>query len=138
MIRGLCLALFLGLSAGPAMAQTPPEPPPAPPVIDVPKPYEAELTKLVETLGSVSYLASVCADQGLAAPAIWRERAAALIDSEAPEGPRRARLLGLYQRGAGGVALVHRQCTDATRVLVARLLADAAELTRSIGARYGG
>jgi uncharacterized protein (TIGR02301 family) len=137
MIRAAFLFMLLVSSA--AMAQTPPERPPAPPQRDIAKPYEAELGRLVETLGALSVIAALCEEKekGAAKTAEWRSRAAALIDSEAPDGPRRTKLLGFYRRGQDSLAMLHRQCTDATRSLAGRLLADADQLARSIGARFG-
>jgi uncharacterized protein (TIGR02301 family) len=145
MIRLLAVCLIccfaLGAAAQTKQDQKKPAAPPAVPIgppVAPPPPYEPDLQKLVETLGAISYLATVCPGEGVEPAAQWRAKAQALIDAEAPDGARRERLLGLYNRGFSGYALAHRQCNDSARLVITRLLGEAAVLSRIIGSRFGG
>ncbi len=119
-------------------AAEPPAGPPLPAQDAVAAPYDPDLLKLVEVLGSISYLAGACPGNGVEPAQEWRSKAQALIDAEAPTGPRREKLLGFYNRGFGSYSMIHRRCTQSARVLVTRLLGEAAQLSRIIGARFGG
>jgi uncharacterized protein (TIGR02301 family) len=146
MIRAIASVLFGFFLATAGLAQTAPSKQinkatavaPTPPVVRPPPPYEADLLRLVETLGSISFMASICPANGLESAEQWRVKALALIDAEAPDGPRRERLFGVFNRGFMSYSLIHRQCTDASRLVLTRLLADAAKFSRLIGSRFGG
>jgi uncharacterized protein (TIGR02301 family) len=138
-ITALVLALLV---VAPALAQSPPAKPgeaaAAPAAPKPPPPYEADLMHLVELIGALSHFAAICPGEGLGPSAAFRERALALIDAEAMEGPRRSRLIGFFNRGVTGYSVSHRTCTDAARLLIPRLKVEAAEISASIASRYGG
>jgi uncharacterized protein (TIGR02301 family) len=121
----------------PKAAPTPkaePKAEPKPPPEEPAPPYEADLSRLSEILGSVHYLRGLC---GGADGNVWRDDMTALIDSESPGPLRRARLVASFNRGYRSVSETHRQCTPATRVLIDRYLGEGARLARDIAARYG-
>jgi uncharacterized protein (TIGR02301 family) len=115
-----------------------PDAPSPVPLNRIPPPYDGDLQKLLETLGAISYLTALCPQGNPKAAEDWRSKAQGLIDAEAPDGARRARMVGFYNRGFSSYGLIHRRCTDASRVVTTRLLGEAGQLSRVIGSRFGG
>jgi len=110
----------------------------APAPQETPPPYEADLLKLAEVLGSLTFLSDLCAaEHDGRAGAIWRKKAEALIDSETMTEPRRQRFAGAFNRGFSGYATVYRACTDNARSSVERLKVDGAALARDLASRFG-
>src|SRR4051812_27056026 len=85
----------------------PPEPA-APPSEAPPPPYEKDLLRLSEVVGSLAFLRSLCAGPDATE---WPKRMQALLDSEGATPARRERLAGAYNRGYRGYALTYRSCT---------------------------
>ncbi len=147
----LSRAAFAGLvllSAGPAQAQNLPANPPLPPVAGQPAPpapaaadpdgmppYEGQLERLAERLGTLALMRDLCRDGDAAQ---FRDRMAALLDAEARTPARRDRLAGAFNRGVRGYAASYRTCTPSARLVIARSLAEADRLTRELTSRYGG
>ncbi len=131
--RALAVALILA-SPAVALAQGTEEPPlEAPAPVGPPPVYEAELLRLSEVIGALSFLRGLCeADDA----AEWPARMQALIEAE---GPARAeRLAGAYNRGYGAFALTYRSCTPSAQLAIARYLEEGDALSRTIASRYGG
>ena len=64
-----------------------------------PAPFDADLQRLAEILGSLQYLRAVCgANEGQK----WRNEMQALIDAEAPNGERRRKIVASFNRGYRG------------------------------------
>jgi uncharacterized protein (TIGR02301 family) len=103
------------------------EPPPAP--------YEKELLRLAEVVGSLAFLRSLC--QAPDAPE-WPKRMQALIDAEGTTPGRRERLAGAYNRGYRGFALTYRICTPSATEAVNRYVSEGETLAQSLASRYGG
>jgi uncharacterized protein (TIGR02301 family) len=96
-------------------------------------PYDRDLQRLAEILGSLHYLRALCgANEGQA----WREEMQALVDAEAPPGERRDRLIAGFNRGYRGFQQTHRTCTPAAGVAIRRFLDEGAKIARDITARY--
>jgi uncharacterized protein (TIGR02301 family) len=137
----LRLALSALLIASPTMAQqrgsTPPQAPqpvqPAPP--EPLPPYNAELMRLAEAMGSIAFLRTLCTGSD---EAIWRERMAALIESEARTPSRREELAGAYNQGYRAYALTYRSCTESAQEALVRLAREGDRLSRSLSNRFGG
>ncbi len=146
--------LLAVLVVGPALAQAPsatlPADPPLPPLPgatssppspaqpadpDALPPYEPQLERLAERLGTLSLMRELC---GTGDAAEFRNRMAALLDAEARSAQRRERLAGAFNRGVRGYAASYRSCTASARSVMARVLAEADRLTRDLAARYGG
>jgi uncharacterized protein (TIGR02301 family) len=111
----------------PAPEQPPPEPPPPP--------YEKELLRLGEILGSLAFLRSLCSTTD--APE-WPRRMQALLEAEGTSPSRRERLAGAYNRGYRAFALTYRVCTPSATEATARYLKEGDQLSRSLANRYGG
>lgn len=147
-VIGLGLALLL-LTPGASLAQSrgsggrgepqaapkPPEPPPAPAPEAPPPPYEKDLLRLSEVLGSLAFLRTLCGDAD--APE-WQKRMQALMDAEGASPTRRDRLAGAYNRGYRGYSVTYRVCTPSASEAATRYLKEGEDLSRGLAGRYGG
>ena len=96
-------------------------------------PFDPDLQRLAEILGSLQYLRSVCgANEGQK----WRGEMQALIDAEAPSGERRRKIVASYNLGYRGYQQTYRTCTPAANVAIRRFLDEGAKIAREITARY--
>jgi uncharacterized protein (TIGR02301 family) len=150
--------LLLGLGAGTASAQNPwlqpqprvppqvqpkaqppgPQPiqpqtqPPGPPQV-VSAPYDRELQRLAEILGSLHFLRGICgSNEGQK----WRIEAQALIEAEAPSGERHDQMIASFNRGYRAFQQSYRTCTPAADFAIRRYLEEGAKIAREITARY--
>lgn len=127
------MAGSIALSAGPGRAQEePPQQQVEPEFVE--PPYEAQLLRLSEILGSVHYLRRLCdSDEG----SLWRDQMQALIDAEAPNPIRRARIVDRFNHGYETFRAVYRTCTAAAAVAIDRYMGEGVKISRDITARYG-
>lgn len=119
--RSLCAALCVLLalaSPGPARAIDPP--------------YQAEMERLSEIMGSLYFLQPLCKTGEID----WRAQAADLIALDEPDEDRRQRLAGAFNTGYTGFARFYRVCTGSARAALTRLLTEAETLARSMHSRY--
>lgn len=123
------LLISLAMSGLPARAQTT-----SAPGQDTPAaPYDADLQRLAEILGSLQYLRTVCgANEGQK----WRSEMQALLDAEAPGGERRRQIVARFNRGYRGFEQTYRTCTPAADLAIRRYLEEGAKIARDITARY--
>jgi uncharacterized protein (TIGR02301 family) len=113
--------LISALAATPARAQ------------DAPAPFDGELQRLAEILGTLHYLRGICgSNEGLK----WRNEMQALIDAETPSGDRRARMIAAFNRGYNGFQQTYRSCTPAATVAVRRYIDEGVKISRDLTARY--
>lgn len=145
--RALAALLFAALAASPheLLAQTrrpapppqqqrPAEPAPAEPESPAP-PYEPQLLQLAEIIGSLAYLRTLCETREAQD---WRERMAALLESEGRSPQRRERLAGAYNRGYRAYSATHRTCSDGSQEASARLAIEGEKLAKALASRFGG
>ncbi|PPD46466.1 MAG: TIGR02301 family protein [Methylocystis sp.] len=99
-----------------------------------PPPYEGQMTRLSEVLGALSFLRNLC---GAGDGDDWRTKMSALLDAEAPEGPRRARFVAAYNRGFHGFEFTYRVCTPNAKAATGRYLAEAASISKDVTYRFG-
>jgi uncharacterized protein (TIGR02301 family) len=97
-------------------------------------PYDRDLQRLAEIMGSLQYLRSIC---GASEGQVWRNEMQALIEAEAPAGERRDRLTASFNRGYRGFQQSYRTCTPAANFAIRRYLDEGARIARDITARYG-
>jgi uncharacterized protein (TIGR02301 family) len=98
-----------------------------------PAPYDRELARLAEILGALHYLRAICgSNEGQK----WRVEMQALLDTEAPAGERRDRLVTSFNRGYRGFQQTYRTCTPAADTAIRRYLEEGARISRDITARY--
>ena len=60
----------------------------------------------------------------------------ALVDTEAPSGDRRARMIANFNRGYRGFQQAYRTCTPAADLAIRRYLEEGAKISREVTARY--
>lgn len=108
-----------------------PQPEPTPSA--APTPYDPDLQRLAEILGALHFLRGICgSNEGQK----WRNEALALIDAEAPSGPRHDQMVQAFNRGYSGFQQSYRTCTPAANVAIHRYLQEGAQIARDITARY--
>jgi uncharacterized protein (TIGR02301 family) len=96
-------------------------------------PFDADLQRFAEILGSLHYLRAICgANEGQK----WRNEMQALADAETPSGERRARLIASFNRGYHGFQQTYRTCTPAANVAIKRYLTEGSKISRDLTARY--
>lgn len=139
------LVAILALLSAPAQAQQRAKPPaketakeapkeqPAP--ADAPAPYDRDLMRMAEVIGSLAFLRNLCT---MADAAEWPARMKALIEAEGITPSRRDRLAGAYNRGYRSYALTYRVCTPAAHEAAARFLAEGERLSHALAGRFGG
>lgn len=99
-----------------------------------PAPYDGQLLRLAEVLGSITYLRELCS----APQEDWRRTMRQLLDSDAANEPaRRERLTAAYNRGYRSFAAVHTSCTLAARTAEERYRNEGATLATEITSRFG-
>lgn len=97
-------------------------------------PFDGDLQRLAEILGSLQYLRGIC---GAQEDQKWRNEMQALIDAEAPSGDRRKQITARFNRGYHGFEQTYRTCTPAADLAIRRYLDEGAKIARDITARYG-
>lgn len=129
------ILLFLALPAQAQSNRQPDvKPDPQPEALEnAPAPFDNDLQRLAEILGSLQYLRTVCdAKEGQK----WRNEMQELLDAEAPSGERRRRIVARFNRGYRGFEQTYRTCTPAADLVIRRYLDEGAKIAREITARY--
>lgn len=96
-------------------------------------PFDAELQRLAEILGTLHYLRGIC---GTNEGQKWRAEMQALIDAETPSGDRRSRMVAAFNRGYNGFQQTYRTCTPAGRVAIRRYLEEGSKISKNLTSRY--
>jgi len=117
-IRLAIIALLFSLSALPALAIDPP--------------YQRQMERLAEIMGSLYFLQPLCT----AGNEDWRAQMAELIALDEPDEDRRQRLAGAFNVGFTAYSRFHRACTPAAREAMTRLLVEAERTARDIHTRF--
>ena len=114
----LAIAMLLILGAAPALAIDPP--------------YQRQMERLAEIMGSLYFLQPLCQ------PGVedWRAQMDQLITLDQPDDDRRQRLAGAFNAGYTNYARLYRQCTVSANEALTRLLVEAEEVARDIHSRY--
>jgi uncharacterized protein (TIGR02301 family) len=114
-----------------AQPQAQPQPQPQPK--NTPAPYDRDLQRLAEILGSLHFLRGICgSNEGQK----WRNEAQTLIDTEAPTGERHDQMIASFNRGYRAFQQSYRTCTPAADFAIRRYLTEGAKIAREITARY--
>ena len=96
-------------------------------------PFDGSLQRLAEILGALHYLRGICgANEGQK----WRNEMQSLVDAEAPQGERRARMIASFNRGYRGYQQTYRNCTPAADLVIRRYLEEGSKIIRDVTARY--
>lgn len=119
MLLRIAAALFVVLAA-------------AAPVRAIDPPYQPEMERLSEIMGSLYFLQPLCQ------PGIedWRAQMEALITLDEPDEDRRQRLAGAFNDGYAAYARLYRTCTISASEALTRLLVEAEKAARDIHSRY--
>jgi uncharacterized protein (TIGR02301 family) len=122
MLRRILILMLLGLATAgaPLHAQTP-------------APFDANLQRLAEIMGALHYLRDIC---GAKEGQKWRNELQALIEAEAPNGERKARMVAAFNRGYRGFQQSYRTCTPAADLVIRRYLEEGSKIAREVTARY--
>lgn len=96
-------------------------------------PYEQNLLRLAEVLGSLHYLRNLCGESGDA----WRKEMERLLETENPDAQRRARFVASFNRGYRSFEAVYATCTASAVESIRRYMREGEALTRDVAARYG-
>lgn len=114
----LVVAAFANFSTSPAFAVDPP--------------YQDDMRRLNEIMGSLYFLQPLCTDN----PTDWRALAADLIDLDKPDDDRRERLMGAFNEGYESYARLYRWCSEPAATAMTRLITEAEHTARDIHSRY--
>ncbi|MET0721475.1 MAG: TIGR02301 family protein [Tardiphaga sp.] len=118
-LAALLIAATLGL--GSARAQ------------DAAAPFDGDLARLAEILGTLHYLRGICGNNE---GAKWRNEMQALVDAETPSGDRRTRMIASFNRGYAGFQQTYRTCTPAAGIAIRRYIEEGSKISRDLTARY--
>lgn len=89
------------------------------------KPYDDQLMRLAEILGSVHYLRELCsANDGQ----MWRDRMKELLDTEGGTALRRARLTRSFNQGYRSYRRTYATCTPSAQSSIERFLTEGIEI----------
>ena len=100
---------------------------------DAAAPFDGELQRLAEILGTLHYLRGICGNNE---GGKWRNQMQALVDAETPTGDRRARMIAGFNRGYNGFQQTYRTCTPAALVAIRRYIDEGSKISRDLTARY--
>lgn len=118
-LRRACFAAALALAcAHPALAIDPP--------------YQPQMERLAEILGSLYFLQPLCKTGS----EDWRAQMQDLINLDEPDDDRGERLAGAFNGGYAAYARLYRTCTASALEAYARLLSEAERTARDIHTRY--
>lgn len=116
-----------------AAQQQPAEAPPA--EAAKPAPYDDQLTRLSEILGSLDFIRNLCAEKP---EPQWKSMMNALLESDAKdEAERKARLTAAFNRGYHAFAAIQTGCSAPLRQVADRYRIEGATLATEIAARFG-
>ena len=115
------LMIFATIGLGSARAQ------------DAAAPFDGDLQRLAEILGTLHYLRGICGNNE---GAKWRNEMQALVDAETPSGDRRARMIAAFNRGYNGFQQTYRTCTPAAGIAIRRYIEEGSKISRDLTARY--
>ena len=102
------------------------------PALAIDPPYQAQMERLAEIMGSLYFLQPLC-DAGTED---WRAQMADLITLDNPDEDRRQRLAGAFNGGYTAFARNYKVCTASAEEALTRLLVEAEKTARDIHSRY--
>lgn len=124
-------ALVIACVAPPAFAQNAnaqkhPAPAAAKPAVADDRPYDTQLFRLAELLGTLHYLRELCgANEGQ----VWREQMRELAASEGTSALRRAKLVESFNRGYRDYSRTYRTCTPPALTAIQHYMDQASAIT---------
>lgn len=119
------LVVFVALASSTPLLAADASPPP---------PYQADILRLSEVLGAVTYLDGLC---GGPASTDWRAKMVSLLDAQGLDGPARRPYVEAFNRGQRTFSVAHRTCTASARGVLQRYFAEGAQLSERLDQRFG-
>jgi uncharacterized protein (TIGR02301 family) len=104
----------------------------AQPVLALDPPYEPQMERLAEIMGSLYFLAPLCRPGG----DDWRQEMSELVALDQPDADRQQRLYGAFNGGYSAYSRLYRSCTPSAEEALSRLLVEAEATARDIHARF--
>lgn len=117
-ILTICMALLLPFS-GPSHSA---------------EPYDKELHRLSEILGSLHYLRNLCGETG----SDWRDHMQSLLVAEAPDDTRKALMIAQFNAGYRSFSEIYVQCTPTALSLIDDYVKEGASLSAGLVQKFGG
>ena len=102
------------------------------PAAAIDPPYQAQMERLAEILGSLYFLNPLCTE----AATDWRSQMADLVTLDQPDEDRQQRLYGAFNGGYQAFSRLYRSCTPSAEEALTRLLVEADATARDIHTRY--
>jgi uncharacterized protein (TIGR02301 family) len=102
------------------------------PALAIDPPYQPQMERLAEILGSLYFLNPLCAE----ARTDWRQELADLVTLDQPDEDRQQRLYGAFNGGYQAFARLYRSCTPSAEEALTRLLVEAETTARDIHTRF--
>lgn len=96
-------------------------------------PYDPDLDRLAEILGTLHFLRNLC---GTNEGPKWRDEAQTLIEAEAPSGTRHDKMVDSFNRGYLDYKDAYRTCTPAAQIVIRRAIDEGSRISRDITTRY--
>ncbi len=96
-------------------------------------PYEPQLLRLSEIMGSLHFLRTLCKDPDANR---WRSEMQSLLDTETTTTERRERLTERFNRGYQAFEQNYSACTPAARQAIANYSEEGAKLVRDLTTRF--
>lgn len=96
-------------------------------------PFDANLMRLSEILGSLHFLRNLCGEDSQE----WRDQMSALLESENPADQRRARLVARFNQGYSVLETSYERCTDSAIEAIDRYMQEGANLANETATRFG-
>lgn len=96
-------------------------------------PYDEQLNRLAEVLGSVHFLRNLCGERS----GTWRHDMQRLLEAENPGPDRRARLIARFNQGYRAFGSTYSSCTDSALTAISRYMQEGEKLAREVVVRYG-
>lgn len=95
-------------------------------------PYQPQMERLAEILGSLYFLNPLCRTGATD----WRAEMADLVKLDQPDEDRQQRLYGAFNGGYAAYSRLYRTCTPSAEEAMSRLLVEAESTARDIHARF--
>lgn len=96
-------------------------------------PFEANLVRLSEVLGSLHFLRNLCGEPTDA----WIAHMERLLEAEDPDEVRRAKFIASFNAGYGAFEVNYTRCTPSAIEAISRYMKEGEQLTRDTAARFG-
>jgi uncharacterized protein (TIGR02301 family) len=93
------------------------------------RPYDENLMRLAEILGSVHYLRELC---GAGEGQLWRDQMQEILRNEGTTAVRRAKLVNKFNDGYRSYRQTYRTCTESATRAASRFSTEGAELASSL------